>query len=120
MAESVDERLERARAGGPQRHRDKLATQNKLTARERIRRLFDSGGDFVEDGLLAGTEAPDYFVDISDYLDRKIEAVYCHTSQIQPLPKAEFMEQRRRQAVETGRQTGTPLSEAFRRVTLRV
>ena len=27
---SVDERLERARAGGPQRHRDKLATQHKL------------------------------------------------------------------------------------------
>jgi LmbE family N-acetylglucosaminyl deacetylase len=74
----------------------------------------------VPELLLAGTEAPDYFVDISDYLDRKIEAVYCHTSQIQPLPKAEFMEQRRRQAVETGRQTGTPLSEAFRRVTLRV
>ncbi len=59
MAESVEERLERARAGGPQRHRDKLAIQHKLPARERITRLFDSGSDFVEDGLLAGTEDPE-------------------------------------------------------------
>ena len=59
MAEAVDARLERARAGGPQRHRDKLAVQHKLTARERIARLFDPDATFVEDGLLAGTEDPE-------------------------------------------------------------
>jgi len=74
----------------------------------------------VPELLLAGSEAPDYFVDISDYLETKLEAVYCHTSQIQPLPKAEFIQQRRQQALDTGRQTGTPLSEAFRRIALRV
>ena len=59
MAEAVDARLERARAGGPQRHRDKLPVQHKLTARERIARLFDPDTTFVEDGLLAGTEDPE-------------------------------------------------------------
>ena len=54
--ETVADRLERSRAGGPQRHREKLAAQSKLPARERIARLFDPGTDFVEDGLLAGTE----------------------------------------------------------------
>jgi acetyl-CoA carboxylase carboxyltransferase component len=56
--ESVAARLDRARAGGPERHRAKLADQRKLMPRERIRRLFDNGTDFVEDGLLAGTEEP--------------------------------------------------------------
>jgi methylmalonyl-CoA decarboxylase subunit alpha len=57
--ETVADRLERARAGGPQRHQDKLAGQGKLTTRERIARLFDAGTEFVEDGLLAGTEDPE-------------------------------------------------------------
>lgn len=74
----------------------------------------------VPELLLAGSEQPDYYVDISDYFDTKLEAVYCHTSQIRPLPKEEFMEQRRRQAVEAGLQSGTPFAEGFRRVTLRV
>ncbi|HZU77861.1 MAG TPA: acyl-CoA carboxylase subunit beta [Dehalococcoidia bacterium] len=52
-AEEVAERLSRARAGGPERHRRKLAEQGKLMPRERLRLLFDEDGDFVEDGLLA-------------------------------------------------------------------
>jgi len=59
LADAVEERLERARGGGPQRHRDKLAGQHKLMPRERIARLFDADTDFVEDGLLAGTEDPE-------------------------------------------------------------
>ncbi|HEV3275012.1 MAG TPA: acyl-CoA carboxylase subunit beta, partial [Candidatus Dormibacteraeota bacterium] len=59
MADAVSARLDRARAGGPQRHRDKLAGQHKLMPRERIARLLDPGADFVEDGLLAGTEDPE-------------------------------------------------------------
>ena len=57
--ETVVDRLERAREGGPQRHRAKLAEQDKLMPRERIRRLFDPDTAFVEDGLLAGTEEPE-------------------------------------------------------------
>jgi acetyl-CoA carboxylase carboxyltransferase component len=59
LSEGVSERLDRARAGGPQRHRDKLAAQAKLMPRDRIARLFDPGTWFVEDGLLAGTEDPE-------------------------------------------------------------
>lgn len=69
--------------------------------------------------LLAGSDQPDYIVDISDYFERKLEAIYCHTSQIQTLPKEEFMRTRREQALESGRRTGLPFTEAFRRVTLR-
>ncbi len=56
---SVRDRLQRAQAGGPTRHREKLAGQHKLVPRERIRLLFDPDTDFVEDGLLAGTEDPE-------------------------------------------------------------
>ncbi len=45
----------RARAGGPQRHREKAAEQGKLPVRERVARLLD-GDSFVEEGLLAGWE----------------------------------------------------------------
>lgn len=69
--------------------------------------------------LLAGTDQPDYVVDISDYFETKLEAVYCHTSQIQSLPKEEFMKVRREQALEAGRRTGLPFAESFRRVTMR-
>jgi acetyl-CoA carboxylase carboxyltransferase component len=58
LAESVRDRLQRAQAGGPSRHREKLADQHKLMPRERIRLLFDPDTDFVEDGLLAGSEDP--------------------------------------------------------------
>ena len=52
-------RLAVARAGGPERHRRRLAEQGKLPVRERLRRLLDPGAPFVEDGLLANTLAGD-------------------------------------------------------------
>jgi methylmalonyl-CoA decarboxylase subunit alpha len=58
-ADDVAGRLSRARAGGWARAGEKLAAQGKLPVRERIRLLFDSETDFVEDGLLANSEAPD-------------------------------------------------------------
>jgi methylmalonyl-CoA decarboxylase subunit alpha len=57
--DDVEARLARARAGGSQRAREKNAAAGKLFARDRIARLFDSGSTFVEDGLLANSEAPD-------------------------------------------------------------
>ncbi len=59
----VTARLERARAGGPERHRTKVASQGKLMPRERILRLFDPGTSFVEDGLLAGSDDPELAAD---------------------------------------------------------
>ena len=47
--------LERARAGGPARHHQKSAEQEKLPVRERVERLVDRGS-FREDGLLASWE----------------------------------------------------------------
>ena len=55
-AQDVSGRLERARAGGPERHRRKLAEQGKLMPRRRLELLFDPGTDAVEDALLAANE----------------------------------------------------------------
>src|SRR4051794_6133479 len=44
--------LDRAHAGGPERHRQKSAEQGKLPVRERVARLLDEGS-FVEEALLA-------------------------------------------------------------------
>src|SRR5438874_7186528 len=44
--------LERALAGGPERHREKAARQGKLPVRERVARLLDEGS-FAEEALLA-------------------------------------------------------------------
>ena len=51
----LQDALDRAHAGGPERHREKSAEQGKLPVRERIARLLDEGS-FVEDALLANWE----------------------------------------------------------------
>jgi len=53
--EHLQEALDRAHAGGPDRHREKAAEQGKLPVRERIARLLD-GESFVEEALLANWE----------------------------------------------------------------
>jgi acetyl-CoA carboxylase carboxyltransferase component len=52
---SLKEALERARAGGPERHHEKSAQQGKMPVRERIDRLIDAG-TFAEEALLANWE----------------------------------------------------------------
>src|ERR687894_999736 len=52
---SLKEALERARAGGPERHHQKAADQGKLPVRERVARLVDPGS-FTEEALLANWE----------------------------------------------------------------
>ena len=54
-ATHFQEALDRARAGGPQRHHQKSAEQGKLGVRERVARLLDEGS-FVEEALLANWE----------------------------------------------------------------
>ena len=51
----LDDAVARARAGGPERHREKAAEQEKLPVRDRVARLLDPDS-FVEDGLLASWE----------------------------------------------------------------
>jgi len=54
-ATQFQEALDRAHAGGPERHRQKSAEQGKLPVRERVARLLDEGS-FVEEALLANWE----------------------------------------------------------------
>ena len=54
-ADALEAAAARARAGGPERHRDKAAEQGKMPVRERVARLLDAGS-FAEEGLLAGWE----------------------------------------------------------------
>jgi len=56
--EELGARIDRALAGNADRDADKLARQKKLPVRERLALLIDAG-TFVEDGLLANTNAPD-------------------------------------------------------------
>src|SRR5436853_6047691 len=51
----LKEALERARAGGPQRHKEKSAQQGKLPVRDRVARLVDPDS-FAEEALLANWE----------------------------------------------------------------
>jgi acetyl-CoA carboxylase carboxyltransferase component len=53
--EHLQEALDRAHAGGPDRHREKAAEQGKLPVRDRIGRLLDADS-FVEEALLANWE----------------------------------------------------------------
>ena len=55
----LEGRLARARGGGSEKARAKLAEQHKLMPRVRIERLFDEGTAFIEDGLLANNLAGD-------------------------------------------------------------
>jgi methylmalonyl-CoA decarboxylase subunit alpha len=51
----LQDALDRAHSGGPERHREKAAEQGKLPVRERIARLLDADS-FVEEALLANWE----------------------------------------------------------------
>jgi acetyl-CoA carboxylase carboxyltransferase component len=51
-----------ARRGGPERHHEKLKTQNKMFVRDRVDLLLDPGS-FVEDGLLANAVNPELGAD---------------------------------------------------------
>ncbi len=55
-------RLERARAGGAARYREKLAREKKLPVRERLARLLDPGWQ-VEDALLAHSDEEGFAAD---------------------------------------------------------
>src|SRR4051794_11169304 len=58
----LQEALERARGGGPERHREKSRDQGKLPVRERVARLIDPDS-FVEDALLANWEQEGFGAD---------------------------------------------------------
>lgn len=71
----------------------------------------------VNEVLLAGSDQPDYWVDVSKYLGKKIEALKAHTSQIGQAPVKELRKRLRARMTEAGKQPGYKLAESFRRLT---
>lgn len=81
--------------------------------------------DLVEQGYLAHkvnyvyvyfTHQPNYYVDISDTIETKIEALRAHKSQMGEWDPADRI---RQWAKDTGKQVGFSAAEAFRRITLK-
>jgi LmbE family N-acetylglucosaminyl deacetylase len=64
---------------------------------------------------LSGTLEPNCWVDISDALERKIDALFCHASQLTETGDW-FREFLRERAEEAGRTAGVRYAEAFRRL----
>jgi LmbE family N-acetylglucosaminyl deacetylase len=71
----------------------------------------------VNEVLLAGVEQPDYYVDVSDYLDKKIEALRKHKSQIGRGVVRELRKRLEARMADAGREAGYKLAESFRRIT---
>lgn len=67
----------------------------------------------VNELLLTGSEEPDYFVDISAFIEKKVDAMLCHASQISTRNRDELLQQMRTR----GRRRGSRgLVESFKRV----
>jgi len=70
----------------------------------------------VNELLLAGTDDPDYHVDIGAYAEKKLEAVLCHRSQLGARSREEIEKTWRERMRSQGRRQ---LTESYKRVTIR-
>ncbi len=75
------------------------------------------GTHHVRAVYLSGTLEPDCWVDISPTLERKIDALFCHASQLTETGDW-FRDFLRTSAEEAGRAAGVRYAEGFRRLTL--
>jgi len=71
----------------------------------------------VRSVYLSGTLEPDTWIDIGDTLEPKIDALFCHASQLTETGEW-FRDFLRGSAEEAGRAAGVPFAEAFRRLDL--
>ncbi len=71
----------------------------------------------VQEVLLWGSEEPDTFLDITDAFSTKMEALYCHASQMKQSREEREARWRARYEV-VGKKIGTPLAEQFKRIQL--
>ena len=71
----------------------------------------------VSDILLSGTLEVDAVIDVSTTIDRKVEAVVAHGSQL-PGDHAWIRSSVRQRAQEVGRSAGVPFAEGFRHLVL--
>jgi LmbE family N-acetylglucosaminyl deacetylase len=67
----------------------------------------------VNEMLLAGSEDPDYFVDISSFIEKKVDAMLCHASQVSSHDRDEMLKRMRERGSRPG---GRGLVESFKRV----
>lgn len=71
----------------------------------------------VHDVYLSGTLDPNVWIDVSDAIERKIDALFCHRSQLSDTSEY-FRGFLRERAEDAGRAAGVRYAEGFRRVTL--
>lgn len=69
----------------------------------------------VRELYLWGTDEPDTFLDITDTFTVKMDALYCHASQMKR-PRAEREAETRARYAELGKRAGVGLAEAFKRI----
>jgi LmbE family N-acetylglucosaminyl deacetylase len=70
----------------------------------------------VNEVLLAGAENADYVVDITDYWEKKVDAIVCHASQVGGRTKEDFLRMRKEQMK---REKSKRIEERFRRWSIR-
>ena len=70
----------------------------------------------VEQAYLWGSESPDVFVEIGDYLDVKSRSLAAHASQMSPVTTAERLSRVARMSGRHQETTGLEFAEAFRRI----
>jgi LmbE family N-acetylglucosaminyl deacetylase len=71
----------------------------------------------VREVFLSGTLEPDAWVDVTETQDRKVDALFCHASQL--VETGEWFRQfLQEQAEEQGRRAGVRYAEGFRRIVL--
>jgi LmbE family N-acetylglucosaminyl deacetylase len=66
---------------------------------------------------LSGTVEPNTWVDVTATIERKVDAIFCHESQLVDTGEW-FREWLRERAQDVGRAVGVPFAEAFRRLDL--
>ncbi len=67
----------------------------------------------VNDMLLAGTDEPDYTIDISAFIETKVDAILCHRSQVSTRDRDEMLKRYQGQGRRPGRRGNF---ESFKRV----
>lgn len=67
----------------------------------------------VNELLLSGSENPNYFVDVSAFIEQKVDAMLSHASQVQTHDREEMLKNMRERGHRRG---GRGLMESFRRV----
>lgn len=70
----------------------------------------------VDELWLFGTEEPDHHIDIAPYLERKVDALLAHESQMRGRTRDDLLKLWKARAKEVKRRTGFRFAESFRRI----